>query len=272
MAWKNASDEVEGVRQQYKTETNLSIRSRTHELYTQPKTNFITWILDHVNWTGNERVVDVGCGSGNYVEAVLQRTPHYIAADYSMGMLQSLTRPGLSRLNLDAHQLPLASNSADVVLANHMIYHLPDKPKAIAEFRRILRPGGVLLAATNSKQSMRELNELRLLVQQTYDMPLADPILAYELTYTLEDGAEWLSPHFEQVTRHDLPGALVFPAPEPVIDYLGTTRAKYEEFLPAGKTWQDIRDLLYPHLQQHIQENGHFTVNKLTGVFVCRVE
>jgi len=50
----------------------------------------------------------------------------------------------------DAQWLPFADASFDCILAMHMLYHVPDRDLAIAEMRRVLRPGGVLLALTNS--------------------------------------------------------------------------------------------------------------------------
>lgn len=47
-------------------------------------------------------------------------------------------------------RLPLGDGGVDVVLAMHMLYHVPDVPAPVAELRRIVKPGGTLLASTNS--------------------------------------------------------------------------------------------------------------------------
>ena len=60
----------------------------------------------------------------------------------------------------DAQTLPFASNSFDVALAMHMLYHVPDRAQALAEMRRVVRPGGVVLALTNSEAHFLELDEL----------------------------------------------------------------------------------------------------------------
>ena len=54
----------------------------------------------------------------------------------------------------DAQDLPFDDGTFDVVVANHMLYHVPDPRRAAAEFARVLRPGGVLLAATNGPQHL----------------------------------------------------------------------------------------------------------------------
>ena len=144
------------VRRQYKTQENLNVRVRTHQLYGVPQVDFPGWVLDRIAWHGGETVVDVGCGSGLYVEPARDRAGHYGAGDLSPGMLRQLEQPGLDRVNLDACALPLADNSADVILANHMLYHVPDQGAALREFVRVLKPTGRLLAATNSSQNMAE--------------------------------------------------------------------------------------------------------------------
>ncbi len=105
---------------QYKNKDNLQIRIRTHELYSEPKVEFPEWVLDQVGWNGTENVVDIGSGSGKYTQPVSRRCERYIAADLSFGMLAGLAPPVPDRINLDATRIPIAGNTIDVILANHM--------------------------------------------------------------------------------------------------------------------------------------------------------
>jgi SAM-dependent methyltransferase len=258
------------LKNQYSTKTNLQIRVETHEKYSFPKQDFTAWVLDQIPWRGRERVIDVGCGSGIYRAATQQRTPHYIAGDLSFGMVQSLPAT-VPCLNLDVQHLPLADESVDVILANHMLYHVPDQDAAAAHFARVLRPGGYLLAATNTGRNRLELNELLMTVAD--DLALAVPEGFFSdslLTFTLEDGAALLERHFAHVEKHELASAFIFPDPEPVIAYIGTTREKLLEVAPPGITWEIIADHLHQRLTAHIAQHGEFRVNKKAGVFVCR--
>lgn len=255
------SDDVDYVKEQYATDNNLATRMRTHELYTEPKRDFTAWVLDQIEWRGDELVVDVGCGAGAYVEAAQARTHRYIAGDLSHGMLQTVTAP--SRVNLDAQRLPLAGKSVDVLLANHMLYHVPDKDQALAEFARVLRPGGVLLAATNSAQNMMELSAL---LRQVAARAGVATLPSVPINFTLENGAAFLQRHFTRVERIDLPGALVFPAAQPVVDYVATSPRFVGGFEAADdQPWQILRELV----EAEIAAKGAFRVNKLTGVFRC---
>lgn len=269
------TDERQYVRQQYKTKDNLQVRIQTHEKYTRPKIDFIAFILDHVNWTGRETVIDVGCGAGVYVEAGMNRCGAtrggaYYACDLSFGMLQGLSIPGLPRINLDAQQLPFADECADVVLANHMLYHVPDQDAAVREIHRVLRPGGYLLAATNSAANMKELSDLRPAVVRHFGISTDDFPLRPRLTFTLESGHQVLERHFPFVTRHDHHSALVFPDSQPVVDYINSSRNYYMGVLPEGIRWEDIEAAIRREVDGRIAEHGAFRVNKLTGVFVCQ--
>jgi ubiquinone/menaquinone biosynthesis C-methylase UbiE len=60
----------------------------------------------------------------------------------------------------DIQELPLADGSVDAALAMHMLYHVPDIALAARELRRVVRPGGVLMASTNAADDKAEVGEL----------------------------------------------------------------------------------------------------------------
>ena len=61
---------------------------------------------------------------------------------------------------MDVQDIPIADASFDAVFAHAMLYHVPDIPKALSEFRRVLKPRANLYAATFGETYMRELDEL----------------------------------------------------------------------------------------------------------------
>ena len=60
----------------------------------------------------------------------------------------------------DATALPFEDGSFDAVIAMHMLYHVPDPAKAIAEMHRVLKPDGFLAVTTNGTGNMRRMYEL----------------------------------------------------------------------------------------------------------------
>ncbi len=72
-----------------------------------------------------------------------------------------LGRTGSCRRVADAATLPFADASFDIVLAAHMLYHLPRPADGVAEIARVLRRGGTALVATNGAGMLRELFALQ---------------------------------------------------------------------------------------------------------------
>lgn len=98
------------------------------------------------------RVLEVACGTGVVTRAltsVLPSTVDVVATDLSQGMLDQAaarmpSRPVTWR-QADAMQLPFDEGTFDAVVCQFGVMFFPDKAKAFAEARRVLRPGGVFL-------------------------------------------------------------------------------------------------------------------------------
>src|SRR4051794_16039448 len=141
----------------YGDDANLAARQAIYR-YQVDRVEFFGWALGQIEWRGDERVVDVGCGRGQYLARLASegRGRSLVGVDLSTGMLASVRRrwpdevaaPAL--VNADAERLPMRDAVADVALAMHMLYHVPDIPRAIAELRRVVRPGGTLLVSANA--------------------------------------------------------------------------------------------------------------------------
>lgn len=264
----------------YSSDEKLRVRILTHELYSDPKLNFQEWVLDRVVWRGDEQVLDVGMGSGSYFEEVLKRIPRgrYFAGDLSLGMArqarQRIAGTRVSVFNGDAQSLPLGDAQFDIVLANHMLYHVPDLDQALHQIRRVLKPGGQLIAATNSSLNMPEFEQLkwralgRLGVAEN-NIDRYDPAVR---GFALEDAARILHRYFYAVVRYDLPGALVFPDVQPVLDYLNSMRDLDEPNFPERINWDDYMAIMSEQVRRLIAHFGELTITKLSGVLIATQE
>jgi SAM-dependent methyltransferase len=261
----------------YVDERHLEIRIRTHDLYTVPKYDFQDWVLSqHAFWRGNEQVLDLGCGMGDYFEAVLKRIPsgRYFAADLSEGMLKKASSHPLAEqvtfFLQDAQALAFPDHTFDIILANHMLYHIPDLHHALDEIHRVLKPNGVLITAVNSQFTMLEFNTLtrRALTFLGHPTPDDSDTISKE-GYSLENGSAKLSKHFRAVVRYEIPSALVFHDSQPVIDYLDSTRSLKEDTLPNGVIWEDYMMVMANQVDKLINHFGELVVNKLSGVLLA---
>ena len=152
--------------QAYANSDNLLARASIYH-YQQPQIDLVGWALEQVAWRGDERVLDVGCGPGQYLRRLAERPGlRLIGMDISRGMLADLARawdvavPLPQRVVADVQALPLPDASLDVALTMHMLYHVPDIERAARELRRVLRPGGTLLAVTGGASHLTELRAL----------------------------------------------------------------------------------------------------------------
>ncbi|MEG3193208.1 malonyl-ACP O-methyltransferase BioC [Lysobacter sp. D1-1-M9] len=119
-----------------------------------------------------EVVLDLGCGPGHASAAMQKRWPRaqVIALDLALPMLQESRRNAGGRrpaflpfprrpapVCADARALPLRDASVDVLFSNLCLQWVEDLPAVFAGFRRVLRPGGLLLASTFGPDTLFEL-------------------------------------------------------------------------------------------------------------------
>jgi len=97
-------------------------------------------------------IVDVGCGDGSALAVAARHNPghRFAGIDWSGDALRRAHALDLTvlRAAVTAPGLPVADGAADVVIMSELIEHLVDPDGAIAEVRRVLRPGGSLLLST----------------------------------------------------------------------------------------------------------------------------
>ncbi len=268
------TDNQERIKRHYATDDYLRIRQETHDKYTVPNVNFADWALQCLTWRGDETVLDVGCGNGLYYGKLLARHPHvrYVGIDYNAVMLNKHPAPRGRLVRGDATKLPFADGQFDVVMANHVLFLISDIDSAIREMRRVLKPDGVLMAATNSVQTMPEMQVLmrRAIVLLTRNgaanvRPPANPSDAF----ALENGTRFLARYFYAVVRHDLPSALVFPDTEPAMAYLESMRDLREPQLPPDVLWDDVMMIMRQQISQLVKHLGELVINKQSGVLIA---
>lgn len=100
-------------------------------------------------------MLEVGCGVGHLLQR-LGRSCSVWGMDISTAALtQARTvEPGARLMQARAEALPIGDAIFDAVLARHVLEHLPRPEPAIAELHRVLRPGGVLIAAMPNPTSV----------------------------------------------------------------------------------------------------------------------
>jgi SAM-dependent methyltransferase len=223
---------------QYRTDANLAARQSIYQ-FQHPRIDLRAMVCDRAGLAGTEVVADIGCGNGLYL-AELARRGHrgrLLGVDLSAGMLAAARAavsahtvsanpvPAAGVVVGDAAALPLADGAAEVTLALHMLYHVPDRAAAVRELRRITRDGGSVLVVLNGPDHLHELRELTAAAAAAVGQP---PGAFWADTgdggLDIDHGADLLARAFGAVERHDFAAELVLPDPGPVLDYVASMR------------------------------------------------
>jgi ubiquinone/menaquinone biosynthesis C-methylase UbiE len=210
MAKEHFVDNQEYLKSQYANADNLNVRIRLHEAFSTNKEGLQPWLYSQIVIASGMRVLELGCGPGNLWLENLDRVPEnveIVLSDFSEGMLTKAQAvlakagPHFDFKVIDAQKIPFEDNSFDVVIANHMLYHVPDRPQVFAEIRRVVKPEGRFYASTIGKTHMQELHGL----MGRFDGSLFSWGKSAAAAFCMENGAEQLAPFFEQVSmrRYD---------------------------------------------------------------------
>ena len=257
----------------YATDRNLRIKEETHARFLAPQVDMVSWTLGVINWQGDEVVLDIGAGRGSHYSQLSRDLPQarYYALDLSPQLLQSHPCDGGQLTRADAMQLPYADDSFDVVMANHMLYHLPDIDACLREIKRVMKPDGRVLAATDSQFSLPELQVLlrRAIVLLSRHNASAEPPALPCDPFALENGVRILARHFYSVVRHDLPAALHFDNIEPALDYVESMRDLRESGLPSDVRWDDMMLIMRQQMTQLRQLMGRLELTVSAGALLA---
>lgn len=158
------------------------------------------------------RLLEVGCGMGELsVRVAAELGAEVIAVDISVRMVEMARANGVDARVADVQDLPFADGEFDCVVANWVLYHVPDLDKGVSELARVLKAGGRLVATTLGDGHMREL----------WEWLGAEP--THGLTFQSGNGEAALRPHFASVERRDALGTIVFEDRESIVTFVGAS-------------------------------------------------
>jgi len=251
---------------QYATGTNLQARIGFHDRFSTNQMPWQRWAFDQIDAPQDARILEVGCGVGRLWADNLERVPagwQITVTDISPGMLAGAqgvfeaAQRRVETLVADVAHLPFGDGSFDVAVANHMLYHVKERAAAIAELRRVVRPGGTLYAATFGAAHLCEIGHL---IARHQPDALAYPHGSG--VFGLENGAEQLLACFERVAVVAYPDSVVVDDPEAVVAFIASSADAYG-------VGEGALEAIRAEVTERIARDGTLTVTKATGLFVC---
>ena len=249
---------------QYRDASNLDARVVIHQRFSTNPYGWFKWVFDILlKLPENARILELGCGNGLLWKENADRIPAgwtITLSDLSPGMLDAawrnlvVTGRAFQFKEIDAQSLPFEDETFDAVIANHMLYHIPDRPKAIAEMKRVLTTGGRLIATTVGEHHMQEMNDWLLRVSG------GELSGMYSLPFVLENGAKQLQEFFNDVSVSRYQDNLEVTELEPVITYIRSGIAASD--LLEGELTEVRTDL-----EKELKEKGRILISKDSGLF-----
>ena len=273
-----SQDQTYLVNEQYKNADNLRARIELHERFSTFKQDFHRWVFDHIDVPETAKVLELGTGPAAFWDKNRDRIPerwHATLIDLSPGMIEEAKQTtqdidtSFDYRVVDAQAVPFDDNSFDLVIANHMLYHVPDIDKAIAEVRRVLKPGGTFFAATNGKDHMLELDKFifDLAAEHLPDVTLE---LMSGLSFRLDNGAEAIQKHFDKVKMIEVPNnALKVTEVEPFMNYIFSMNRLQSQLgtIPEEKV-AELAEVARQKAKEKL-EQGPIHITKSTGLFIA---
>jgi len=208
------------VREQYAREDNLETRRSVWQPAADGR-DPQEIAMAVVRASAPRQVLEIGCGTGAFAERLAAQSPGVavVATDQSARFVELAADRGLEARVADATDLPFDDDSFDLVAAMWMLYHVPDLDRALAEVRRVLRPGGRFLAVTNGDGHVADLRR----------EAGGEPVVTQ---FSTQNGEASLLRHFDRVSREDLATRAVFPDRATALAYLASSQEDLAWDLP----------------------------------------
>jgi len=249
---------------QYKDSSNLNARVVLHRRFSTNPYGWFKWVFDILlKLPENVRILELGSGPGYLWKVNVERIPaswNITLSDLSPGMLDAawrnlvVTGRPFQFKEIDAQSIPFEDETFDAVIANHMLYHVPDRGKAFSEIKRVLKTGGRLFATTVGENHMKQMMDwyAQVHVSRIWE--------SFASPFTLENGSEQIKPYFSHARLSRYEDNLEVTELQPLMDYI-SSGMRVAELAESELTRLEL------DLEKELQEKGRIFIAKDSGLF-----
>lgn len=253
-----AMNDAKSIQQQYANADGLNIRMLLHQKYSINKQPYGDWIMEHYHIQPGMNVLELGCGTGSMWAEPSRWLPQDAAlllTDFSEGMLETARQnvPAQSNITfaqVDIQQIPYGNDSFDLVIANAMLYHVPDLDKAISEVARVLKPDGRFICSTSGENGIGPWLVKALGAGESPVLP-----------FSLQNGGAALEKHFSSIEMRMREDGLEVTDAEDLVAYV---RSMVSFAYVREWPMEELRARLN---QQNV--DGIIRIPKEYGLFIC---
>lgn len=248
------------VKRQYATLNNLNTRISIHDKYSTNKIGFRNWIVSNYRIDKGMKVLELGCGTGDMWknrDSLINLCSQLVLSDFSEGMVES-TKNNVGEYSnveykvIDIQEIPYEDETFDAVIANMMLYHVPNMEKGLGEVRRVLKRGGCFYCATYGEHGIVEYISKIFSVRGVEDNT--------NKNFTLQNGYKILNKVFSSVEKLDYIDSLAVTNIDDMIEYIYSLSSMTSlNSMPK----QVIKDALMKNTT-----NGILNVPKEYGMFI----
>lgn len=247
------------VNTQYNNPDKLNIRIRLHQLYSTNKEGFNHWIVKHYDIQKGSSILEIGCGTGiTWKEHthLLQDCKEVYFTDLFEGMIKEAKTNIGEHSNIhyevvNAEELPYEDERFDIVIANMMLYHIPNLDKALSEIRRVLKKNGIFYCATYGENGVESFINQMLNVQTER-----------QHTFTLQNGKDILEHWFPSVEKLEYVDKLRISDRSDLVEYIQSFKEMND--------WQNYSEEELYRLISNYEKQGVIEIPKEYGMFVSR--
>ncbi|MFX0004617.1 MAG: class I SAM-dependent methyltransferase [Candidatus Hodarchaeota archaeon] len=250
---------------QYKNHKKLDDRINLWSYGTNP-ISLYRWIFSKIQLKELETVLELGCGTGQLWYDNFRNIPSscgIVLSDFSKGMLKE-ARKKLKPLKLpisfkviNAEEIPYPNHFFDVVLACHMLYHIPNISKALKSICRVLKPGGRFISTTISYNHIHEIKNFLL----NFELNLNNSLNFFN-EFRNETGRDVLKPFFEEIEVYEYINPVEVPSVDPLMKYISSMFS--DDDYPI---FQELKPQIEEELVKIIESESKFKITGHSGLF-----
>ncbi|MBS3152876.1 methyltransferase domain-containing protein [Candidatus Woesearchaeota archaeon] len=258
-------------KENYRDFGNLKTRKNFYSKYCNPLINSKEEVFKLLNIKGNEKILDVGCGNGDFLAYIEDKgcSGEMIGVDISKGMIEEAKKLNIDKpisfITANAEDLPFINECFDIVVCKHILYHLNSIEKGINEIYRVLKNGGYLCVTLNCMYGRENIENFKRIIANSIKN---NNFLDNNKRINFENYNSFIS-GFNILREIKLHRYLELEDPEPIVEYLNSFRGFWQP-LPPDEAWYKALKIIKEEIIKIIQKEEKFKADLAFGMILLQ--